>query len=71
LFELLALGEHRVDGLVGVLGAPLVGGLAGRARGGVRDRDDLGAGLLEARGVVLEHAARSDDAYFDCHVGVW
>jgi hypothetical protein len=45
----------------------LVSGLLGGARRRVGDGDDLRARLLEAGGVVLEHAACSDDAYFGGH----
>ena len=65
--ELLVGREHRVHGLVGVRDTPLRGGLLGGARRGIRDGDDLRARLLEAGGVVLEHAPCSDDAYFGCH----
>ena len=59
--------EHGVDGLVSVRDAPLRGGLLGSTRRGIRDGNDFRARLLEAGGVVLEHAPCSDDAYFGCH----
>ena len=65
--EILVGREHGVDGLVSIRNAPLRGGLLGGARRGIRDSDDFRARLLEAGGVVLEHATCSDDAYFGCH----
>ena len=59
--------EHGVHGLIGVRDAPLGRGLLGGARRRIGDGDDLRARLLEAGGVVLEHAACSDDAYFGGH----
>ena len=65
--ELRVSLEHGVHGLIGVRDAPLRGGLLGGAGRLIGDGDDFRARLLEAGGVVLEHAACSDDAYFGGH----
>ena len=65
--ELLTLGEHRLNRLIGMGHAQLVGGLACGTRGRIGNRRDDGVGLAEACCVVLEHAACSDDADLSSH----
>ena len=59
--------EHGLDGFIGFGDAIFLCGLSGSTRGCISDGDDFCACLTEARCVILQHAAGSDNSYFDCH----
>ena len=63
--DLRAAFEHGLDGLIRLGDAVFLSGFGGSARGCVSDGNDFCASLTESCCVILQHAAGSDNSYFD------